>query len=88
MASRRTFLRLVYGSDQLLTPYQSLYASTAEAAYQLKEENHKGSLSVGKLADMVILDRNPLKIDKDAIKDISVLETIKEGTTVFKNKKH
>jgi len=87
-SNRKSRTGKVYGSDQLLTPYQSLYASTAEAAYQLKEENHKGSLSVGKLADMVILDRNPLKIDKDAIKDISVLETIKEGTTVFKNKKH
>ena len=74
----------VYGPDQVLSPYQALYASTAEAAYQLKEDKNKGSLSVGKLADMVILNKNPLKIDKNEIKDITVLETIKEGMTVFK----
>jgi hypothetical protein len=39
----------------------------------------KGSLEPGKLADLVILDRNPLKVDPAAIKDIKVMETIKSG---------
>jgi predicted amidohydrolase YtcJ len=56
---------------------------TATAAYQLKEEKMKGTLEPGKLADLVILDRNPLKVEATAIKDIVVVETIKEGRTVF-----
>jgi predicted amidohydrolase YtcJ len=54
------------------------------AAYQLKEEKSKGTLEVGKLADLVILDKNPLKVESTTIKDILVVETIKEGNTVFK----
>lgn len=74
----------VYGPDQRLSPYEALRASTIEAAYQYKEEDAKGSLTVGKLADMVVLDENPLKVDPDTIKDINVVETIKEGEMVFK----
>jgi predicted amidohydrolase YtcJ len=53
------------------------------AAYQLKEEASKGTLEAGKLADLVILEKNPLKVESTTIKDIIVLETIKEGKTVF-----
>ena len=41
------------------------------------------SLEVGKLADLVILDKDPLKVDPMTIRDIKVVETIKEGTTIF-----
>ena len=57
---------------------------TAYAAYQIKEEKTKGTLEVGKLADFVILEQNPLKVPPKTIKTIKVLETIKEGETVFK----
>jgi len=50
---------------------------------QAFEEDSKGSIEVGKLADLVVLDGNPLTVEADAIKDISVLRTIKEGTTIF-----
>ena len=43
------------------------------------EETSKGSIAVGKKADFVILDKSPLEIDKMEIKNIKVLETIKEG---------
>lgn len=56
------------------------------AAYQYFEEDLKGSIKEGKLADLVILDSNPLKVDPLKIKDIKVLETIKEGKTIFKSK--
>jgi len=48
------------------------------------EEESKGSLKEGKLADLVILDQNPVKVDAMKIKDIQVLQTIKEGTTVYR----
>lgn len=74
----------VVGPDERIPPYAALRAVTAVAAYQLKEEKMKGTLEAGKLADLVILDQNPLKVEPNTIKDIQVLETIKEGKTVFK----
>ena len=56
---------------------------TINVAYQYGEEAVKGSLEVGKVADMVVLDRNPLKVEPMSIKDIKVLETIKEGKRIY-----
>jgi len=74
----------VIGPDERITPYQALRAVTATAAYQLKEEKTKGTLEVGKLADLVILEKNPLTVEPATIKDIAVIETIKEGKTVWR----
>ena len=52
-------------------------------AEQYGEQDSKGSLEPGKLADIVILDRNPLAVEPMAIKDIKVVETIKEGRTIY-----
>ena len=74
----------VHGPDQCLSPLEALKASTIYAAYQYFEENLKGSLEPGKLADMVILSENPLVVDPVSIRDIEILETIKEGVTVYR----
>lgn len=74
----------VVGPDERIPPYHALRAVTSMAAYLIKEENAKGTLEAGKLADLVILDRNPMKVEPNTIKDIHVEETIKEGKTVFK----
>ena len=84
--NRTTNEGIVIGSGEKITPYQALLAVTNYAAYQIKEEKSKGSLEVGKLADMVILDKNPLKVLPTTIKDIVVLETIKEGVSIYKKK--
>lgn len=72
------------GPDQRVTPLEGLKAMTIWAAEQYGEQASKGSLEIGKLADLVILDRNPLAVDKMAIKDIRVVETIKEGKTIYR----
>ena len=76
----------VLGEAEKISPYDGLKALTINGAYEYFEEASKGSLKAGKLADMVILDRNPLKVDPMSIKDIKVVETIKEGKTVFEGK--
>ena len=74
----------VIGADQRVTPMEGLKAMTIWAADQHREGNIKGSLEAGKLADLVILDKNPLKVKPMAIKDIKVVETIKDGKTIYK----
>ena len=74
----------VMGPDERLTPYEALKCITEWSAWQHFEEDRKGTLVPGKLADLVILDKNPLKVDPMTLKDIVVLETIKEGETIFR----
>lgn len=74
------------GNDQRVSAYEGLKCMTLWAAQQYDEQDMKGTLEVGKLADMVVLSHDPLKIDPMAIKDINVIETIKEGLTVYPSK--
>jgi len=73
----------IIGEKERLSPYEALQSITNWSAYQHFEENKKGTLEVGKLADMIILDKNPLKVSSSEIKEIKVLETIKEGVSVY-----
>lgn len=81
--NRVTRSGFVLGPDQRLTPYEGLKTLTEWAAFQYFEEATKGTLSPGKLADMVILNINPLKADPSTIHRIEVLRTIKEGEIVY-----
>lgn len=83
--NRKTFSGAVLGPEQRITPYLALQGFTRNAAYQYKEELSKGSLVPGKLADLVVLDQNPLKVTPDDIKNIKVLKTIKGGVEVYGN---
>jgi predicted amidohydrolase YtcJ len=74
----------VLGPEHRTTPLVALKAHTLWSAYQHFEEKSKGSLEVGKLADFAVLDGNPLTIDPMKIADIKVVETIKEGRTVYR----
>jgi len=73
----------VLGADQAITPKQALEAYTINAAFQFGMESDAGSLEVGKLADFVVLDRNPLKIDPDELRNIRVLATIRGGMITY-----
>jgi predicted amidohydrolase YtcJ len=74
----------VIGPEERLTPIEGLRAITINGAYEYFEEKTKGSIEKGKLADFVVLSDDPTTIDPSKIKDIVVLETIKEGKTIFK----
>ncbi len=71
------------GPEQRITPFEALRAITADAAWQYFEEERKGTLEAGKLADLVILSDDPLSVDPVKMGDISVLETIKDGKTIY-----
>jgi hypothetical protein len=69
--------------EECLSIEEALKSYTINAAYAAFEEDIKGSIEVGKLADLVILNKNPMEIPKEEIKEIKVLETIIRGKTVF-----
>ena len=80
---RKSRSGVTIGEEEKLTPYQALQAITTWSAYQHFEEDRKGSLEKGKLADLVVLDKNPLKVAPEEILDIQVLKTYKEGALVY-----
>jgi predicted amidohydrolase YtcJ len=73
----------VLGPDQRISPYAALKAITIDAAHQYREEDTKGSIEPGKRADLVILSADPNKVAPMTIKDIRVIETIKDGQTIY-----
>jgi predicted amidohydrolase YtcJ len=81
---RTTRSGFVLGPAERVSPYVALKAITDWAAYQYFEEKSKGTLEPGKLADLVILERDPLKGDPTMISTIKVVETIKEGRPIFR----
>jgi predicted amidohydrolase YtcJ len=74
----------IIGANERVTPYEAMKMITIWSAEQFREEQTKGSLESGKLADMVILSDNPLTIEPTTINSVVVMETIKEGKTVYK----
>jgi hypothetical protein len=70
--------------EQCVNIEDALKSYTINAAYAAFEENIKGSIEVGKLADLVVLDKNPLEVPKEKVKEIQVLETIIRGKSVYK----
>jgi predicted amidohydrolase YtcJ len=71
------------GDDPGLSPEATLRAITINAAYELHQDDVTGSLEVGKFADLIVLDRNPLKIPAEDIANVKVLETVVGGKVVF-----
>jgi predicted amidohydrolase YtcJ len=81
--NRTTRTGYVLGRSQRISPYVALQSMTSWAAFQHREDNQKGTLEVGKLADFVVLDRNPIKVPRSQLLSLKVVETIKEGVSIY-----
>ena len=73
----------ILGPHQRATVEEALHAVTLGAAYQYFEEDTKGSITVGKQADLAILESNPLTSDPAELEHIQILETFSRGRSVF-----
>lgn len=73
----------VIGPDERVTPYEAMKMVTLWGAEQFGEQATKGSIKEGKLADLVVLSDNPITMDPVKINQVQVLETIKDGKTVW-----
>jgi len=82
--TRRSRSGAVIGAEHRVSVDTALKAMTIWPAWQHFEEARKGSIEVGKLADFVILSDNPKKVAEDKLDDLLILETYKEGLSIFK----
>jgi predicted amidohydrolase YtcJ len=82
-ATRRTRSNDILGPMERVSTYEALEEVTVNAAYELHEEAGKGTIEPGKLADFVILDRDPLAIDRERLLDVKVEGTVKQGAFIF-----
>ena len=83
-ANRVTRSGRLLGAEERVDARTALEAVTANAAFQYFEERDKGTLSPGKRADLVILDRDPLAVPPEELRVIRVLETWKDGAAIFR----
>jgi len=77
--NRKTIDGRTFGAELRVSAWEALKAVTINAAHHLNQEEHIGSIKVGKKADFVILDKNPLTVNPEEIKDIQVISTVFEG---------
>ena len=83
VVNRQTRSGALLVPEERVSAYAAMRAITINGAYQYREEKTKGTLEAGKLADLVILSANPVKVAPMAIKDITVMKTLKEGQIVY-----
>jgi predicted amidohydrolase YtcJ len=81
--NRKTRAGVQLGANECITPMEGIRAYTINAAYAAFEENIKGSIRAGKLADLVVLGDNPMTVDPWEIRNIPVEKTIVGGEIVY-----
>jgi predicted amidohydrolase YtcJ len=83
MVTRKDYKGRVWGPNQKVTVDQALAIGTINGAYASSEEALKGSITAGKLADFVVLEKDPHDVNPDEIMNIKVNRTVVGGKTVF-----
>ena len=83
MVTRKSSQGIVYGGNQSVSEDEALKVWTLDGAYATFEENIKGSITPGKLADFVVLEKDPRRVPHDNIKDVVVNATYLGGQRVY-----
>ena len=83
MVTRTDYAGRVWGGNQKVTVDEALTIATMHGARASAEENLKGSITAGKLADFVMLEKDPHDVPPDTIKDIGIVRTVVGGKTMF-----
>ena len=83
MVTRKDVKGRVWGPNQRISVTEAMRICTMNGAYASFEENSKGSLTPGKLADYVILEKDPHEVDPDSIVDIKIVQTVLGGRTTY-----
>jgi predicted amidohydrolase YtcJ len=83
MVTRKGWDGKIWGANQKISVEEAIRVNTINGAYASKEENIKGSITPGKLADFVVLSEDPHAIDAEKIKDIRIVRTVVGGDTVY-----
>jgi predicted amidohydrolase YtcJ len=83
MVTRRGWDGKVWGANQRITVAEAIMVNTLHGAYASKEEQLKGSITPGKLADFVVLSEDPHTSDPEKIKDIKIVRTVVGGNTAY-----
>ena len=83
MVTRTDFRGRAWGANQKVSVDEAIRIATVNGSYASYEERTKGTISAGKLADLVILEKDPHDVDPHTIKDIKVVRTVLGGKTVY-----
>jgi predicted amidohydrolase YtcJ len=83
MVTRKGWDGKIWGANQKISVEEAIRVNTIHGAYASKEENIKGSISPGKLADFAVLSEDPHTINPEKIKDIKVVRTVVGGHAVY-----
>jgi predicted amidohydrolase YtcJ len=83
MVTRRDYNGNVWGASQRVSIDQALKIGTINGAYASHEEHVKGSITAGKYADFVMLERDPHDVPPTEIKDIKIVRTVVGGRTMY-----
>jgi len=83
--TRTDYNGTTWGASQKVTPEEAIKVGTLNGAYASFEEDIKGSITEGKLADLVVLEKDPTKVDPFSIIDIKVQRTMAGGKWVYES---
>jgi predicted amidohydrolase YtcJ len=83
MVTRTGWDGKTWGANQRMSGAEALRVNTLNGAYNSHEENSKGSITPGKLADYVVLADDIHTVDPSKIKDVQIVQTVTGGTVRY-----
>ena len=83
LVTRKSSGGQVLYADEGITPLEAIKAYTIDGAYSAWEEETKGSIEPGKIADLIVVDRDPMTIPHEDLKDVKTVMTVVDGKILY-----